>query len=87
MIANYGKSYSLQFLRSHSYITKSGESMPAISDAAESIGFRTMGYLLTWERLRDEVPLPCIVHWRQHHFVVVYAIKKQRKISRLFGGR
>jgi len=86
MIAKYyGKSYSLQFLRSRSYITKSGVSMMGISDAAESIGFRTRGYRLTWEQLRDEVPLPCIVHWRQRHFVVVYAIKKPRKLSRLFG--
>ncbi len=57
--------------------------MPGISDAAESIGFMTRGYRLTWEQLRDEVPLPCIVHWRQRHFVVVYAIKKPRKLSRL----
>ena len=48
-----------------------GVSMLGISDAAESIGFRTKGYRLTWEQLRDEVPLPCIVHWRQRHFVVV----------------
>ena len=51
--------------------------MLGISDAAESIGFRTRGYRLTWEQLRDEVPLPCIVHWNQRHFVVVYDIKKR----------
>jgi ATP-binding cassette, subfamily B, bacterial len=40
MIARYyGKSYSLQFLRSRSYITKSGVSMLGISDAAEGIRF------------------------------------------------
>ena len=53
--------------------------MLGISDAAESIGFRTRGYRLTWEQLRDEVPLPCVVHWNQRHFVVVYKIKKRRK--------
>ena len=78
MIAKfYGKSYSIQYLRSKSFITKSGVSMLGISDAAESIGFRTRGYRLTWEQLRDEVPLPCIVHWNQRHFVVVYRIKKR----------
>ena len=75
---HYGKSYSLQSLRSKSFITRSGVSMLGISDAAESIGFRTRGYRLTWEQLRDEVPLPCIVHWNQQHFVVVYEIKKRR---------
>lgn len=74
---HYGKSYSLQYLRSRSFISKSGVSMLGISDAAESVGFRTRGYRLTWEQLRDEVPLPCIVHWNQRHFVVVYDIKRR----------
>jgi len=79
---HYGKSYSLQYLRSRSFISKSGVSMLGISDAAESIGFRIRGYRLTWEQLRDEVPLPCIVHWNQRHFVVVYKIRKRRKKGR-----
>ena len=37
----YGKNYTLQALRSKAFITKSGVSMPGISDAAESIGFST----------------------------------------------
>jgi ATP-binding cassette subfamily B protein len=73
---HYGKTYSLQFLRSRSYITRDGVSMLGISDAAESIGFRTKGYRLSWEQLRDEVPFPCIIHWNQSHFVVVHDIKK-----------
>ena len=56
MIAKfYGKSYTLQSIRSKSFITKSGVSMLGISDAAESIGFRTRGYRLAWEQLRDEI--------------------------------
>ena len=50
--------------------------MLGISDAAESIGFHTIGAKVTWEQLKNEVPLPCIVHWAQKHFVVVYKIKK-----------
>lgn len=92
MVAKYyGKNYSLQFLRSHSYITREGVSMLGISEAAENIGFRTKGYRITWEELRDDVPLPCIVHWKQRHFVVVYAIKKTKSSfsfsSPLGGGR
>ena len=60
--------------------------MLGISEAAESIGFRTRGYRLTWEQLRDEVPLPCIVHWNQRHFVVVYQIKKTKRFPRPFRG-
>ena len=44
MIAKYyGKNYSLQTLRERSFITCEGVSMLGISDAAESIGFRTLG--------------------------------------------
>ena len=75
----YGKTYSLQYLRSLSYGTREGVSMLGISDAAENIGFRTRGFRLTWEQLRDEAPLPCIVHWNQKHFVVVYDIKTREK--------
>lgn len=82
----YGKAYSLQYLRSCSYITREGVSMLGISEAAESIGFRTKGYRLTWEQLRDEVPFPCIIHWNQRHFVVLYDIKRDN-ISRSFSFR
>ena len=77
MIARYyGKHYSLQTLRDRSYITREGVSMMGISDAAESIGFRTMGVRIGWDQLVSEAPLPCIAHWQQKHFVVVYKIKK-----------
>jgi ATP-binding cassette, subfamily B, bacterial len=83
MIAKfYGKTYSLHFLRSRSYITREGVSLLGISDAAEHVGFRTKGYRLTWEELRDEVPLPCIVHWKQRHFVVVYDIRRKKHFKK-----
>jgi len=66
MVAKYyGKIYTLQSLRSKSYITNTGVSMLGISDAAESIGFRTRGYRLTWEQLRDEVWTHNIFYWNQ----------------------
>ena len=78
MIArHYGRSYSLQNLRERCHITREGVSMLGISDASESIGFRATGVKITWEQLRDEMPLPCIVHWNQRHFVVVYEIRKK----------
>lgn len=40
------KSYSLQTLRDKCHITKEGVSMLGISDAAESIGFRTYKKLI-----------------------------------------
>lgn len=79
----YGKTYSLQHLREHSYITRSGVSMLGISDAAESIGFRTGGYRMNFEELL-EVPQPFIVHWNRNHFVVVYDIKKKNNTYKIY---
>ncbi|MBP8763877.1 MAG: hypothetical protein KBH21_08400, partial [Acetoanaerobium sp.] len=59
MIAkHYGRSYSLQGLREKSFITREGVSMLGISEAAESIGFRTSGVRITYEQLRDEAVKP-----------------------------
>lgn len=81
MIAKYhGKHYSLETLRQHSFITREGVSMLGISDAAEQIGFRTSGVIISFEQLAKEAPLPCIVHWKQNHFVVVYDIKRNKKV-------
>lgn len=77
MIAkHYGRSYTLQSLREKSFITREGVSMLGISEAAEAIGFRTSGVRISLEQLMTEIPLPCILHWNQHHFVVCYKIKK-----------
>lgn len=79
MIARYyGKTYSQQTLRERSYITREGVSMLGTSDAAESIGMRTMGVRINFDQLANEVLLPCIAHWKQNHFIVVYKIKKDK---------
>jgi ATP-binding cassette, subfamily B, bacterial len=77
MIAKYyGKSYSLQDLRSVSHTTREGSSLLGLSEAAELIGFKTLGVKVAFDKLKDEVPFPCIAHWNQQHFVVIYEIKK-----------
>jgi ATP-binding cassette subfamily B protein len=76
MIAkHYGRAYSLQSLRERSFITREGVSMLGISDAAESIGIRTQGVRITFEQLVEEARLPCILHWNQNHFVVLYQVQ------------
>jgi ATP-binding cassette, subfamily B, bacterial len=88
MIAkHYGKSYTLQHLRDKAQIGKEGVSLLGISEAAESIGFRTMGAKMSFSRLIGEAPLPCILHWDQNHFVVVHRIKQSSHwMSKLKGG-
>ena len=51
----YGNSYTLQALRLNAFISKAGVSMLGISDAAESIGFRTRGSWLPNQYEVDEI--------------------------------
>jgi ATP-binding cassette, subfamily B, bacterial len=79
MIAkHYGRNYSLDNLREKCYITREGVSLLGISEAAEGIGFRSMGVRISFKQLRNESPLPCIVHWNQEHFIVVYKVSKEK---------
>ena len=80
MIAKYyGKEYSAEMLRQHCHITRNGVSMLGISEAAEYLGFRTLGVRVTMEQLAHDASLPCILHWNQNHFVVCYKVRKDRR--------
>ena len=73
MIAEYyGQYYSLQTLREKSYLTRNGSSLKGISSAAKSIGFKTESVWMNWEQLIQNTHLPCIIHWDNNHFIVVY---------------
>ena len=75
MIAkHFGKSFQLQTLRKISGINREGVSLLGISKAAEKIGFRSTGALVSLTNL-NECEFPLILHWDQNHFVVLYAIK------------
>lgn len=83
MIAgHYGKQFSLETLRKKCFITKDGVSLLSISDTAEQLGFKTLGGRFTFEKLAKEAPLPCIIHWKQEHFVVVYKVKNKNVFNR-----
>jgi len=72
----YGKNFSLQTIRDRSFLTRDGVSFLGISDAAESLGMKSVGARITFKQLAQEVPLPAIVHWKHEHFVVVYEVKR-----------
>jgi len=71
---NYKKTFSLKYLRDKCYITREGVSLFDIGRAAEEIGFRTLALKINFDDLQNKMPLPIIVHWRLHHFIVVYKI-------------
>ncbi|KXB77872.1 ABC transporter, ATP-binding protein [Prevotella amnii] len=75
----YGKNYNIEHLHDLCHISNEGVSLYGISIAAEKIGFHTVGTQLSLIQLIDEMPLPCILHWNQNHFTVLYKIKKTKK--------
>lgn len=76
----FGKTIPLQQIRNLSETTREGSSLLGLSDAAESLGFKSLGVQIDFKTLQEEVPLPCIVHWNKSHFVVVYKIDKSGKV-------
>ncbi len=76
--AFHKKNFSLETIRKKCYITREGVSFLGLSEAADSLGFRTIGVKVPFDMLAGKVPLPCIVHWRQKHFIVVYKIASDK---------
>lgn len=74
----YDKRYSIDTLSKICRATTEGVSMLGISEAATSLGFRTNGCRISLSQLK-EASLPCILHWNQNHFVVLYKIKNGNK--------
>ena len=72
----YGNLYSLAYLRDKCYVSKEGTSLLLLSEAANSIGLGSKGVRATFDYLEQEGVLPCIAHWDNNHFVVIYKIKK-----------
>jgi len=83
---HYGKTLNIQTLRTLSETTREGSNLLNISDAAESIGFKTLGVKLSVEKLH-EAPLPCILHWNKNHYVVLASLNPSKggKLKKLFG--
>jgi ATP-binding cassette subfamily B protein len=78
MVARYfGRFYSLDYLRELTYMGKQGVSLLGISDAAEHIGLQSLAVQTSFDRLSKDIPLPCIAHWKQEHFVVIYKANKK----------
>ena len=71
----YGKDFGLQYLRNKSFITREGVSLLGISEASKKIGFSDISAKLNADDF-DNGLLPCILHWNQNHFVVLYKISK-----------
>ncbi|MFD2286168.1 ATP-binding cassette domain-containing protein [Pedobacter petrophilus] len=77
---HYHKSISLQQIRTLSETTREGSGLHELSNAAETLGFRTLGVKINFNTLVADAPMPCMVHWNKNHYVVVYKIDKANKV-------
>ncbi|BDD06744.1 peptidase domain-containing ABC transporter [Aureibacter tunicatorum] len=73
----YGKNIPIQELREMSETTREGSNLLGLSECAEKLGYRSLGVQISFENL-ETVPLPCIVHWNQNHYVVLHKIEKSK---------
>ena len=76
----YGKTISLQQIRHFSETTREGSSLLGLSDAAEKLGFKSLGVQIDFKTLAVDVSFPCIIHWNKIHFVVIYNIDKTETV-------
>ena len=74
----YGKDFSFDYLSKYCHATTEGVSLLSIMDATLELGFQTTCNRLSISQL-SEKKLPCILHWNQNHFVVLYEIKRGNK--------
>ena len=76
--SEFGKKYSLNYLRKNSFISREGVSLLGITETANKIGFETFSIKLsTSELIEKRETLPNIIHWNQNHFVVLYKISSK----------
>jgi ATP-binding cassette, subfamily B, bacterial len=72
---HYGKDIPQQYFREKTQIGKDGVNLLGISEAAETVNFRTQCVKLDYTSLVRDAKLPAILHWNQNHFVVLYKVK------------
>ena len=79
MVAGYyGLSPSMPHLRELTGANREGTSLEDLAGAARHLGFQALPVWMGMETDEapglDEAPLPCVLHWEQGHFVVLYRL-------------
>ena len=73
----YGQYYSSAYIDKICHATKEGVSMLGISQTANALGMKTVCGKVSIDQLVKKRPFPCVLHWRQNHFVVLYKIDRK----------
>jgi len=82
--AFYGINCSIEYLREITNVGKTGSSLLDLNRAAESIGFKGQGGLFSVDYLIKKIKFPCILHWNQNHFVILYDVKIKKNKTKFY---
>lgn len=74
---HYKRDIAIHYLRELCLTDRGGVDLYSLSQGAEQLGFDTGAAMFTLEELTG-APLPCIIHWKQCHFAVLYKIKNNK---------
>ena len=78
ILAYYGIDSTMQVLRERTQVNKTGVSLNGLEIAARHLGLKPISTLISFEDFIKNNILPCIIHWRDDHFVVVYRIENNK---------
>ncbi|MGP2571442.1 peptidase domain-containing ABC transporter [Ornithobacterium rhinotracheale] len=82
---HFGKKYPIEYLREKAFITREGVSLLGIGEASKKIGLESISVKIGLNELKEcNDNLPCILHWNQNHFVVLYKISKSPFYKKVF---
>ncbi len=80
MVGRYwGKQFSVNRLRDLANVDRNGASLKGLTAAADSLGFSTRPVKAGLKGLAQQT-LPAIAHWEGKHYIVVYAVTRNRVI-------
>lgn len=74
----YGKKYSYEYISKFCCATNEGVSLLAIKQAAKKVRLCAKGYRIDIRDLLKQ-PLPCLLHWNQNHFVILFKVSSNGK--------
>lgn len=72
----YGVHYDIGYLRNLCQVARQGVSIYHLSNAFEKLGYNTNCVKIKWDDLKY-ISLPCVIHWKNSHFVLLFAIKNK----------
>ena len=71
---HYGKHLTLDELRENTHTSNQGTSLLNLSQGAQQLGFRSEAVVTDLDTLSHDVHLPCIAHWKNNHYIVIYQV-------------